>query len=426
MTVDGYRVARGRFAPRGAVEDVLGSGAPVIDLEAARPSVDRFLREIERELKIRFYQPKTRRIYLQSLRGFFAASRLSPHTADREAIRNYLELLVDGGASASWVGVQLSALRTAFDKLCFRGITAGLRCPRRPKKLPVVLSEPEMVRLLDCAPSRRDKLLLGLMYATGMRVSEVVRLRWRDVDFPRALIKVHQGKGRKDRMVMLPESLAPTLRQWHRPHAPETFVFCSSRSPLRHVSPRTAERAVVRAAEIANIPKRVTAHSLRHSFATHMLEHGTDIRFIQRLLGHVHLDTTRLYTHVASIRAQRVPSPLDRLLLPSRAEAPFEPVGKLGITIARGEGAKHRVVLSIQRDEGANVELHGIALHEPRPGWVALDVPPLEQWQEQLALLTPAQRERLQEASFYQTLQVRLGATYLRGRLGEQLGGEEG
>jgi len=111
---------------------------------------------------------------------------------------------VDGGASSSWVSIHLSALRTVFDKMCGLNCTLGLMTPRRPKRLPVVLSTDEVSRLLQAAPSLRDKLLLGLMYATGLRVSEVVRLRWHDIDFDRRAIRVWQGKGRKDRDVMLP------------------------------------------------------------------------------------------------------------------------------------------------------------------------------------------------------------------------------
>lgn len=181
--------------------------------------------------------------------------------------------------------------------------------PRRAKRLPVVLSEPEVLRLLEAAPSLRDKLLLGLMYATGLRSSEVARLRWRDFDFDRRTLHVWQGKGRTDRQVMLPESFRPLLWRLSRTFSPEDFVFPGDR-PGRHVSPRTVARVMKRAVQMAGIGKVATPHSLRHSFAAHLIQGGTDIRFIQQLLGHVRLETTKIYTKVAVIREKQVQSPL--------------------------------------------------------------------------------------------------------------------
>ena len=180
-----YTPARGRYAPRERVGDRLAATHAVVDLSRQRPSATDFLRAIVRELRIRFYQPKTVKAYRNALAALLRWFGGPPHGISRESVREYLETLVDGGGSSSWVGINLSAIRTAFDKMCGREVTLGLETPRRPKRLPVVLSPQEIQRLLQAAPSLRDKLLLGLMYATGVRVSEVCRLRWRDFDFDR-------------------------------------------------------------------------------------------------------------------------------------------------------------------------------------------------------------------------------------------------
>ena len=195
------------------MEDRLTTPHAVVDLERERPKAEVFLRSIEREMKIRYYSRKTIKAYRNALAGLFRWFSGPPHRISREHVRCYLELLVDGGASSSWVGINLSAIRTAFDKMCGRSVTLGLETPRRPKRLPVVLSTKEVMLLLAAAISLRDKLLIGLMYATGARVSEVARLRWRDVDFDRRCITIWQGKGRVDRQVMLAATFEPLLRQ---------------------------------------------------------------------------------------------------------------------------------------------------------------------------------------------------------------------
>lgn len=175
-------------------------------------------------MRIRFYQPRTIRSYCRALAGFLRWLNAPPHLAHRDDVRDYLEFLVDGNASASWVSVHLAAIRTTFDKMCGGDITLGIQTPRQAKKLPIVLSTDEIIRLLKAAPSLRDKLLLGLIYATGVRVSEVVRFRWNDIDFDRRLLRVWQGKGRRDRDILLPESFQPLLRELSRAADPRSFV----------------------------------------------------------------------------------------------------------------------------------------------------------------------------------------------------------
>jgi site-specific recombinase XerD len=258
-----YRLPHGRYAPRRQVEDALAQSHAVVDLRRERPSPEAWLSRIVRELRLRFYLPRTIKAYRLALEGLLRWFGQPPHELTREDLRDYLELLVDGGAGASWVSVHLSAVRTAFDKMCGEEVTLGLMTPRRASRLPVVLSGPEVLHLLEAAPALRDKLLLGLMYATGMRVSEVVRLRWRDLDSERGVINVWQGKGRKDRQVMLPESFAPLLKRAAVGARADGFVFPSPESN-RHLSPRAAQRVMACAVRLAKIGKHATCHSMRH------------------------------------------------------------------------------------------------------------------------------------------------------------------
>jgi len=260
--------ARGRHAPRHRVEDHIQVSASVVQ---GRPDADEFVRLIVREMKIRFYQPKTVKAYRQGLVSLLRWFGAPPHWLTQEDVREYLLYLVDAGLSSSSVSNHLSAIRTAFDKMCLRQVTFGLVVPRKPKRLPVILSPDEVVALLEAAPSQRDKLLLGLMYATGMRVSEVVRVKWRDFDFDRRVINVWQGKGRSDRQVTLPACYTSLLTELAAGFAGDDFVFPSESGSRRdrHLSPRTVQRIMERAVRIAGIQKRATPHSLRHAFATH-------------------------------------------------------------------------------------------------------------------------------------------------------------
>lgn len=432
-----YSVPVGRGAPRDAVSDALKPAHPLILLPVTRPSREAFIDAVMRELKIRFYTQKSRKAYRFALEGFLGWLGEPPHEATREDVRDYLELLVDGGMSASIVALTLSALRTCFDKLCGADITLGLVTPRRPKRLPVVLTEQEVVRLLKAARSVRDKLLLGLMYSTGVRVSEVVCLRWNDVDLSRGALLIADGKGRRARQVVLPRSLDHLLRRLAMTASGDDYLFPSAEMN-RHISIRTAQRGMERAVILAKLDKRATCHSLRHSFATHLLEHGTDIRFIQKLLGHAKIETTTLYTKVAVLKSERVRSPLDLLmaepstgkLLPamSSGAAAFPPakrmsaraVGRLFVEMRLDASAGDptaAVSLVLQGNE--TVRFDGITLREARPGWIALDLPPLDDWADALRRVTPEQRERLLSPRFYEYLRMALGRRFVERRLAE-------
>jgi len=410
--------AQGRYAPRQHVEDHHAvSTSPV----SGFPTSAEFLRKITRELKIRFYQQTTTKAYRCAVTSFLRFTGRPPHKATRDDVCEYLEYLVDAGMEAATVSNHLSAIRTIFDKFCDRQITAGLVIPRRKKSLPVVLSEQEVIGLLEAAMSLRDKLLLGMMYATGMRVSEVVRIRWKDIDFDRRLINVWQGKGRSDRQVMLPECYDLLLAHMKKTFQGSDYLFTSERS-RRHLSTRTAQRVMQRTVRIAGINKNATPHSLRHSFATHSFENGCDIRRIQKILGHVNLETTTIYIKVAAPAADsRLPSPLDRLCKPLDTSAsrptPRKPAGHLRLHFQDqpqdDDGRRAKVTIEI-RQQRSPVYLTGTVVHESRPGIVALEIPPLESWQQSLNWLSRSQRDRFHDADFYEILQREITHRFMR------------
>lgn len=423
-----YRAARGLRSDRPPVEQLTTTIHPIVDL-ARDPRVEYFIRIVRRELKIRGYCQKSQTSYCSVLTSFLKWYRHALCEVTTEDVRDYLELLVDGGASTSHLSVSLSAIRTAFGKFCGLDCTRGLVTPRRRHKLPIVLSESEIRRLLEAAISLRDKLMLGIIYAAGLRVSEGVRLCWEDLDFERNTIDIHQGKGHKDRPVMLPSSFQPVLAKFSELNAHRGYLFPSEGSRKgRHLSPRTTQRAMEHAVKLAGITKPATCHSLRHSFATHLLEYGTDIRFIQKLLVHTRLETTTIYAKVAINKAGQIESPLDRIAQASEQALPEADQTSVNNPQPPSVGTLRLSVIGKEVNENgvrtadcfvdivgatASVTLPGISIRESRPGWIALDLPPLEDWQPVLAQLSPAQRQRIQEPAFYDLLHRELSRRYL-------------
>ena len=425
-----YSGAQGRFAPKATIEDRLSMRLAVVDLDTVRPTAAEFLSCMLRELKIRFYLQNSRNNYRSNLQSFLRWFGGPPHAVTREHVRCYLEYLVDAGLDSSTISNHLSAIRTTFDKMCFREVTLGLATPRKPKRKPPVLSVQEIQRLLEATPSIRDKLCLGLMYATGMRVSEVVRLRYRDFDFDRGVITVWQGKGRADRVVTLPNSFRNLLVELEAQNDTQGFLF-PGETKGKHISSRTAQRIMQRAVSVAGIQKAATPHILRHSFATHSFENGCDIRRIQRVLGHVNLETTTIYVHVARPKDGLLPSPLDTQQSNSssrsspnassttrRSGEPPKPVGRLRLYFkpeyrADGNLEYCRVTLAIQKN-GRPIYLVGTIAKMERPGFVTISIPPEERWHKQLQQLTFPQRQRLSQPEFFHLLQSEVAGRYLR------------
>jgi len=271
------------------------------------------------DMRMRKLELKTRAAYLRAVKKLATFLKRSPDTATVEDLRRFQLYLVDQGTSPITINATICGLKFFFDITLGRSeLMAKMQTVRIPQTLPVVLSREEVARLIAAAPNLKSQTALSLAYATGLRVSEVVSLKVTDIDSKRMTLRVEQGKGRKDRYAMLPPVLLERLRAWWRlAHAqgkmlPGGWLF-PGLNPVEPLTARQLNRAVHIAAETAKIDKRVSMHTLRHSFATHLLEQKVDIRVIQVLLGHRRLETTALYTHVATEVLRAVVSPLETL-----------------------------------------------------------------------------------------------------------------
>jgi integrase/recombinase XerD len=270
-------------------------------------------RRMIEDMTIRKFAPKTQHDYVQRVNDFATFLGRSPAKASFEDVRRYQLHLAASGAGVSSLNQSVSTLRFFFRVTLGRGdIVNHTQFVREPRKLPVVLSPEEVARFLDAAPGLKYKAALSVAYGAGLRVSEVVALKVSDIDGKRGVIRVEQGKGRKDRYVMLSAHLLELLRAWYKVAHPQGWLF-PGQNPVNPMTTRQLTRACQAAAHMAEIGKRVSPHTLRHSFATHLLEQNIDIRVIQVLLGHAKLDTTALYTRVATKTIREIMSPLDHI-----------------------------------------------------------------------------------------------------------------
>ncbi len=269
----------------------------------------------------------TQRGHICSCKQFAAFLKRSPDTATSEDIRRFQLHLAENGASICNRNRIMTGLPFLFRVTLRRlDLAAETYHIREPQRIPPVMSPDETKRLLAVAQNLKVRVLLSLGYGCGLRAGEVIRLKVKHIDSAQKIIRVEQSKGRKDRNVMLSPEMLDLLRQWWKARpsradagmpAQERWLF-PGRKPGKPLTPRQLSRLFHEAAEAAGIKKSVTLHSLRHSFATHLLERGTDIRIIQALLGHDKLDTTARYTRVATGMIARIESPLDLLSQPRK------------------------------------------------------------------------------------------------------------
>ena len=270
---------------------------------------------MDRELRIRGHSENTRESYLRCVRAFVRHFMRPPDELTVEDIKGYqLYLTRERKVSPSTFNIHVCALRFFYREVLQTDWDIG-RIPyqRKGRKLPVVLSQDEIRALLEATANLKHRTLLTAIYAAGLRVSEATHLRIPDIDSERSVIRIEQGKGRKDRYVMLSDRLLETLRAYWREYRPSSWLF-PGQIPDRPLTRSAVERVVSHVRTVAGITKSVSPHSLRHSFATHLLERGVNIRVIQRLLGHKSLRSTEVYTHVAGTYLQDTRSPLDDLL----------------------------------------------------------------------------------------------------------------
>jgi integrase/recombinase XerD len=274
------------------------------------------------DMSLRRFGEKTQKDYIRAVKNLKNFLQRSPDTASNEDLRLFQLQLAENRVGAPTINSTVSALRFFFTVTLDRAdAVRHLTFVHEPRKLPVVLSSEEVARFLEAAPGVKYKAAFSAAYGAGLRVSEVAALKVSDIDSKRMLLRIEQGKGRRDRYAMLSPVLLELLRDWWRIARPKAWLF-PGRDPLQPMSTRQLNRACHVAADMAAITKRVSPHTLRHSFATHLLEQNTDIRVIQVLLGHAKVETTALYTHIATNTIRAVMSPLERLSLKPKKDEP--------------------------------------------------------------------------------------------------------
>lgn len=266
------------------------------------------LGQTERELKVRNYSPKTIKSYLYGLREYFSYKKKDFETLDSENIKDFLLACQEKGTSPQSRNLFLNAVKFYYREVVGIGQKIIIRSAKKILSLPVVLSREEIEKILLSTKNIKHRLLLSVSYGAGLRVSEVVELRVFDLNLSELTIHVKRGKGQKDRISVLPEKLNKSLASLVSGKDRHDFVFASERGGK--LTTRTAQKVFENALRTSGIKKEATFHSLRHSFATHLLENGVDIRYVQELLGHQNIRTTQRYTQVTNPMLKKIKSPL--------------------------------------------------------------------------------------------------------------------
>lgn len=263
------------------------------------------------KLELKRYSNNTVKTYVQCFERFINNQPESDLLKiDEQAIQRYLQKLIQEKKSNSYINQMINSIKFYYEiVLEMPNRFYSIERPRRVSKLPVVLSKEEVKTIINVTPSIKHKCILSLMYSSGLRIGELLALKPNDIDSQRMLVRVNNGKGNRDRLTLLSESVLFDLREYYRKHRPKDWLF---ESPDGNKYGTTSVRKILkRSAKKAGIKKYITPHTLRHSFATHLLEAGVDLRYIQTLLGHKSSKTTEIYTHVATNTFARIKNPLD-------------------------------------------------------------------------------------------------------------------
>lgn len=266
------------------------------------------LRCTSEELRLRNYSPKTIKAYLACIKEYLAGGEEECMGCDMDRLRQFLLNKQAKGLSSQTVNLYLNAIKFYYREVLKSHEQIGLKFAKRTRKLPVVLSKDEILRTIGTIRNVKHRAMVALAYGAGLRVSEVVKLRVGDVDLGQLLLHIKEAKGGKDRITILPEKLIVDLRAFTIGKTNSDWLFPSERGG--RLTERTAQIVFERALSAAGIQKSATFHSLRHSFATHLLENGVDVRYVQQLLGHQNIRTTQIYTHVTNPAIKKIVSPL--------------------------------------------------------------------------------------------------------------------
>ena len=269
------------------------------------------LDSLKKELIRRQYSPKTARAYLYYNNDLLKFIKKSPREVQNRDIKKYLEHCIEKRkVGRQTINLIINALKFYYSTIYKRKLFIDIKRPKSKPRLPQVLSKEEINKIINSINNPKHKLAIALMYGAGLRVSEVTRLKVADMDFDRRIIRINHGKGNKDRLSIMPTNLIDLINELIQKKTPDNFIF-SSKSRHYHLQERSLQKVFARAIKKAGITKKATCHSLRHSFATHLLEQGTDIRYIQVLLGHKRLETTQIYTKVSTRVLDKIKSPMD-------------------------------------------------------------------------------------------------------------------
>jgi len=289
---------------RGANGDVGSAGGA-----ATGNGIATALQKLDTELKLRGMSPRTAKMYSFYNGKFLEFAAKQPDAVTEDDVKSFLAGKISGGASAKSMILIKSALKFYYDEVLGRGIV-NMKTPKAARKLPTVLTRDEVRLLIEAARKEKHKLMIMLLYSSGLRVSELVNLKIGDLELGQKMGWVRAGKGAKDRMFIISEKLAEKLVKYVEGRPKDDYVFRGHRGCMTQ---RSLQKTIAAAARRAGIEKPVTPHVLRHTFATHMLESGVDLRRIQMLLGHSQLNTTQLYLNLSNKDLKEVKSPLDEL-----------------------------------------------------------------------------------------------------------------
>jgi len=268
---------------------------------------EEFLEKLETELKLLKKSPMTIRNYIYFNSKLLEYCNKEPQELSEDDIKKFLATMTEKASSS--IILAMAAIKFATSKVLGKDLTLNIERPKKEKTLPSVLSKEEIKKLIEAAETKKSRLIIQFLYSTGLRVSELVNLKVQDINLAEKTGIVKRGKGKKDRLIVLPEKLIQELEHYIKEHPQNIYLF-SKEKPL---TPRNIQKIIKKATAKAQIQKKVTPHTLRHSYATHLLESGTDIRIIQTLLGHENLNTTQIYTHVSTEELKKIKNPLDEL-----------------------------------------------------------------------------------------------------------------
>ena len=265
------------------------------------------LKKIQEEMLLRNYSRKTIKAYLYYIAGYLQFVKSKKFISKNDAVRAFL--LKKKKLSPQTINLALNSIKFLYREILKSPEKIDLKFSKRSKKLPIVLSRREIERIILAIANNKHRLLLSLAYGSGLRVSEVVNLKVKDIALEELAIHIKNAKGKKDRITIFPEKLKIDIQSLMAGKKKNDLLFESNRGGK--LSTRTAQKVFERALKLAKVKKDATFHSLRHSFATHLLENGVDVRYVQELLGHQNIRTTQLYTKVTNLKLKNIKSPLD-------------------------------------------------------------------------------------------------------------------